>query len=53
MHHLKALCEAVTFFLSALVLCIIFLIISTPCLLQVTYEGCVLKLRRVFYVKMS
>ena len=53
MHYLKALCATVSFFLAALVLCAIFLIISALCLLQAVCEECVLKLRRLFYAKMS
>lgn len=53
MHPLKALCATVSFFLAALVLCIIFLTIAAVCLIQVLCEECVTKLRRFFYAKLS
>lgn len=53
MHHLKALCVTVSFFLAALVLCVIFFTIAAVCFLQVVCEECVLKLRRMFYAYLS
>jgi len=53
MHPLKALCATVSFFLAALVLCVIFFIIVAVCSLQVVCEECVTKLRRLFYAKLS
>lgn len=52
MFPLKSLCATVSFFLAALVLCVIFFIIAAVCLLQVLCEECVTKLRRFFYANM-